>query len=349
VEGVLRLVFADVRTEPAGRVIGARNFVVHVAPNCSGYEGFGLVAAVIGCYLWLCRRTLRFPAALLLLPLGLVASWALNVLRIAVLISVGALGWPVVAVNGFHTQAGWLAFNAIALGLIMVSRRSSLFSRREDAGPHPARGPNPAAPFLVPLLAIVGVSMVTAAVAADGIDRLYALRVIAVGFVLWAYRAAYGALGWSWSWHAVGVGLAVYGVWIGLEFLFPPGESATGDPFTLPAVERRVWFVCRVVGAVVLIPIAEELAFRGYLLRRLQGDELDTDMAGRLNWFAVLASSLLFGLLHPGRWVAGTLAGILFAWAFCRRGRLTDAILAHAVANAVLAGYVLTTRQWALW
>ena len=84
-----------------------------------------------------------------------------------------------------------------------------------------------------------------------------------------------------------------------------------------------------------LVPIAEELALRGYLLRRLQGAKLDTDMTGRWNWFAVLVSSVLFGLLHPGRWIAGTLAGVFFAWAFYRRGRLSDAILAHAVTNAV--------------
>lgn len=350
VERVLRLFFADVRSEPARRVIGARDFTVHIAPSCSGYEGFGLVAAVIGCYLWLCRRDLRFPAALVLLPLGLTASWVLNVLRIAALIGVGASGWPVVAVNGFHTQAGWLAFNAIALGLILLSRSSSLF-RRPQSGreSQTVRGPNPAAPLLVPLLVIVGVAMATGAAATDGIDRLYAVRILAAGLVMWAYRSSYAALGWSWSWPAVAVGLGVFGIWIGLEAAFPPNAAVTGDPFSLPAGERTFWFVCRVLGAVVLVPMAEELAFRGYLLRCLQGAELDDDMIGRWNGFAVLVSSMLFGFLHPGRWVAGTLAGVLFAWTFYRRGRLSDAILAHAVTNAVLAAYVLATGRWELW
>ena len=191
--------------------------------------------------------------------------------------------------------------------------------------------------------------MVTGAAATGGIDRLYAVRVLAAGLVLWAYRSAYAALGWSWSWGAVGIGLAVFGVWIGLEALVAPPTDSVGDPLALPPVEREFWFLFRVLGAVVLVPIAEELAFRGYLLRRLQGAELNDDMTGRWSWFAVLISSVLFGLLHPGRWIAGTLAGVFFAWAFYRRGRLSDAILAHAVTNAVLAGYVLTTRQWALW
>ncbi len=351
VEFVLRLSFDDVTVAGAEHRIGARGFVVEIAPACSGYEGFGLIAAVIGCYLWLCRTALRFPAALVLLPLGLAASWALNVARIAALIAIGALGWPVVAVGGFHTQAGWLAFNATAIGLIVLSRSSSLFRRAPTEAPARApRGPNPAAPLLVPLLVIVGAAMVTGAVSAGGIDRLYAVRVLIAGLVLWTYRSAYRALGWSWSWVAVGLGGAVFGLWIGLEAVFPPGAGEEpGTPFALPAAERWPWLVCRIVGAVVLVPVAEELAFRGYLLRRLQGAELDQNMTGRWNGFAVAVSSVLFGLLHADRWIAGTLAGATFAWAFYRRGRLSDAILAHAVANAALAGYVLATGQWDLW
>jgi exosortase E/protease (VPEID-CTERM system) len=345
VEHVLRLLFADVTVEPENRVIGARGFLVRIAPSCSGYEGFGLVAAVVGSYLWLCRRALRFPAALVLLPLGLAASWVLNVLRITALIAIGAHGWPVVAVNGFHTQAGWLAFNAVALGLVVLSRSSSLFCRSPiDRTP---RGPNPAAPLLVPLLVIVGTAMVTGA-ASGALDRLYAVRVLTAGLVLWAYRSAYADLGWSWSWVALGAGAAVFGIWIGLEALLPPGD-APGDPQTLPTPERWIWLVGRIVGAVVLVPLAEELAFRAYLLRRLQGAELNADMTGRWNWFAVLVSSALFGLLHSERWVAGTLAGALYARVFSWRGRLSDAVLAHAATNALLAGYVLATGHWALW
>ncbi|MBV8126598.1 MAG: hypothetical protein JO114_02910 [Planctomycetaceae bacterium] len=66
-----------------------------------------------------------------------------------------------IAVGGFHSQAGWLAFNAIALGLVLVSRRSPFFTKT-----HPAddRGvwENPAAAYLVPLLSIVAVTMALA-------------------------------------------------------------------------------------------------------------------------------------------------------------------------------------------
>lgn len=331
-----------------GGGLSARRTLSSTSPSCSGYEGFGLVAAVIGCYLWLGRHALRFPAALLLLPIALIASWVLNVLRIAALIAVGAEGWPVIAVGGFHTKAGWLAFNAVALGVILLSRSTSVFVRKSSEPPAGRRS-NPAAPLLVPFLAVVAVAMVAGAASTGGVDRLYAVRVAVAGLVLWGYRARYGPLAWSWSWPAVAAGVAVFAVWIGLEWAFPPAEPSTDDPFALPPVERWFWLVGRILGGVVVVPVVEELAFRGYLLRRLQGAELDEDIAGKWNWTAVIVSSVLFGLLHPGRWVAGTLAGVAFAAVYYRRGRLGDAILAHAVANALLAAFVLATKQWGLW
>jgi CAAX prenyl protease-like protein len=100
---------------------------------------------------------------------------------------------------------------------------------------------------------------------------------------------------------------------------------------------------------VVTVPVAEELAFRGFLLRRL----VSADFAS-VNWRAfpllpVALSSLAFGAMHGSRWVEGTLAGVLYAWACTRRGRLGDAVAAHAATNAVLAGWVFATGQWQYW
>jgi membrane protease YdiL (CAAX protease family) len=42
-------------------------------------------------------------------------------------------------------------------------------------------------------------------------------------------------------------------------------------------------------------------------------------------------------------------AGILFGLAVIRRGRIGDAVVAHATANALLAAYVLAYHKWHLW
>ena len=61
-----------------------------------------------------------------------------------------------------------------------------------------------------------------------------------------------------------------------------------------------------------------------------------------------LPSSILFGALH-GRWLAGTVAGMFYAWAMYRRGKTGDAILAHAITNALIAADVLILGNWTLW
>ena len=98
----------------------------------------------------------------------------------------------------------------------------------------------------------------------------------------------------------------------------------------------------------IAVPLAEELAFRGYLTRRLISADFETVALGRFTWFSFVASSLVFGVLH-GRWLAGMLAGMLYAAVLYRRGRLGDCVLAHAITNALLALCALGTGRWALW
>ena len=48
-------------------------------------------------------------------------------------------------------------------------------------------------------------------------------------------------------------------------------------------------------------------------------------------------------------WLAGTLAGLFYAWALIRRSRIGEAVIAHATTNALLAAYVLLFQKWHLW
>jgi exosortase/archaeosortase family protein len=69
--------------------VGTDEFWVRVLPVCSGYEGIGLIVVFLSAYLVGFRERFRFPQALLLLPIAIVAVWGLNVVRIVVLILVG--------------------------------------------------------------------------------------------------------------------------------------------------------------------------------------------------------------------------------------------------------------------
>jgi len=100
---------------------------------------------------------------------------------------------------------------------------------------------------------------------------------------------------------------------------------------------------------VIIIPIAEELAFRGYLPALFYGDgssgqhrRLETEL------LPFLVSSLLFGALHSAL-LAGTIAGAVYYLVKLRSGRVWDAVVAHITTNLLLSTYVLLSGQWSYW
>lgn len=343
---LLQLFYEDVLYDRTDHTLGTPGFMVTIAPACSGYEGIGLITVFLSLYLWLFRSQLRFPQALLLFPLGALAIWLANTFRISALIAIGTSYSSQVALGGFHSQAGWIAFSGIALGLIGLTGRYRLFARNpaEDT-PEPEEHPEATA-LLLPLLVLMGAVMLTSALS-HGFDWLYPLRPLATGAVLWRYRHVYRQWDWSWSWPGIAIGVAVFAVWLWLE---PNSDgSALGSALeALPRWQRDGWLAFRVVGSVIVVPLAEELAFRGYLLRRLVAADFEQVPPGRFTWLSFLGSSLLFGLVH-GRWLAGTLAGMAYAGAVYRRGKLADAVVAHLTTNGLIALTALIGEKWALW
>jgi exosortase E/protease (VPEID-CTERM system) len=348
VDHLLRLGFDEVIACPVCYDIGTSACMVNIAPQCSGFEGIGLIWILLLGSFWIFRERFRFPAALLLMPIGTVLIWLSNTVRIAALVAIGTLVSPEIAVGGFHSYSGWLLFNLLGLGLLTAALRCPYFVMPAPATEETAtRSSSPTAAYLMPLLAIVATAMVTGALT-EGFDRLYPLRVVAAASVFWWYRSAYAELRPAWSWQALGIGIAVFALWMALEPA--PAGSATGaSPWiALSPVAAAVWLIARVVGSVVFVPLAEELAFRGYLLRRMVAADFRNVSPACFTWVSVAVSSAAFGALH-GRWLAGTLAGLVYALAFYRRGKLSDAVLAHATTNALIAVSVLATGNWSLW
>jgi CAAX prenyl protease-like protein len=100
---------------------------------------------------------------------------------------------------------------------------------------------------------------------------------------------------------------------------------------------------------VVTVPVVEELAFRGYLARRLQAEDVEAVPYRSLGVVAIVVSSLTFGALHGQLWIAGTAAGVAFALVARRRNRLGEAVAAHATANLLIAVWVLTRGDYRMW
>ena len=344
VAAVLTLTGDPVHVDAAGYIIGLGDFWVHIAQQCSGVEGLALVTGFTVIYAALFRDQIHpWRYWLVVLPVALLCSWMLNVVRIAALIVIGDRVSPALAVDGFHSYAGWLFFTMLALALMWFVQATPWLHRNRSV----ARAPAPPlrqdwlAARILPFVAFMIASTLAAAIFFHpelGYPMKAALMALALGFFWPAYRGR--------DWGATPVAL-IAGVAVGLGWVLAAPEDSM-DAFVLSQLLTGLgsaglafWIVCRVAGTVVLVPLIEELFFRGYILARL-------DRGGAVSRVVALAvSSALFGLMH-GRWLDAALAGLVFGGLMLWRGRLADAVWGHVAANAVVAGAALWAGNWAL-
>ena len=272
---LVRLVLAPflpgLAADPATRVLYAPQFTVEVSQVCSGLEGVGLIIAFGASWLLFFREEYRFPRALLLLPVGVLIVFVLNVVRIAVLVLIGNAGHPAIAVFGFHSQAGWISFNLAACGLVFVSRRNR-WLRSATVVPAAATGGtsavNPTAAYLVPFLAVLAAGMISRA-SSGKFETWFALRLLAGGTALAVYLPRLRGLDWRFSWRAVVAGLAVFALCLTAGRLLLPARDMPAALIAMSTAQRGLWIAGYVATTLLVLPLAAELAYRGYLLRRL--------------------------------------------------------------------------------
>jgi len=213
----------------------------------------GLICAYLAGYFWLFRHELRFPQAFLLLPLGLIAVWVLNAVRIAVLIWIVSLS-PKLAIGVFHSQAGWLGFSVVALGLVWLSHRLQLFSVSPVVRSSP--GTDPTAAYLLPLLAGVAVQMLTIAFVPSP-EAWYPLRAGLAGVLLawfWRQYEGFGDGAWAGSLFGIGVGVGVFAMWLALSRVMSGGDGL--DPRSVvadcPSWLAGLWIAAWLIGFVIV-------------------------------------------------------------------------------------------------
>ncbi len=117
--------------------------------------------------------------------------------------------------------------------------------------------------------------------------------------------------------------------------------------------ERQPWLVIllvffRFLGAVIVVPIFEELFWRSFALRWVIHEDFTTVPIGTFTWLSFLVIVLGFGFEHH-RWLVGLAAGIIYNGLLYYKKDLSACVLAHGVTNLLLGVYVLMTQQWTFW
>jgi len=338
---VLKVFGLEATAKPTewGGILSSNSFSIHIWPACSGVEGFALTILFLGCYFYAFKESLRFPNVWVLLPIGLLLSWALNVLRIAALFSIGMNGHPELAVSGFHTHAGWLAFSILAFALIGLSTSVPWF-RRGNTAPQPLLEDWTAARTL-PFAAFMGAALLLSTFTVIP-DLWYVVKVLAMSFALAVFLPVYRAhLSWRIDKLAVPAGIVIGLLWIALGLTGSTASTLNTVLASLPIGVWLGWVLVRLLGTVVLVPVVEELVFRGYLLDRFSHNGGATRVIG------LLVSTGLFAVMHE-RWALAGCAGLVYGLLYLRSHRVTDSIVAHSASNAIIGLYALATAQWSL-
>ena len=142
------------------------------------------------------------------------------------------------------------------------------------------------------------------------------------------------------------VGTVVFALWINLDFEWAQFGAGRGIAGEFAGSDRQgTGLLLRFCGAVLVVPVMEELFWRSFLTRWLNRTEFLAVDPKSVSWRAILIASAVFGAEHH-LWLAGIVAGLLYGWLYRRTGNLWTVILAHALTNALLEAWVYRTGSW---
>lgn len=182
---------------------------------------------------------------------------------------------------------------------------------------------------------------------------IYALKTVLAAWILWIFRTHIKEMRWAFSWEAAAVGVAIFVAWVGLDGYYPllaDRESGFNPPRTFGEGSALAFLFIgvRTLGSSLVVPPLEEVFYRSFLYRYLvKADFLSVPLRG-FHLRAFLFTGVIFGVSHF-EWLSGILCGFGYQWLVCRKGRLGDAMTAHAITNFLLAVWVVAREAYYFW
>jgi CAAX prenyl protease-like protein len=221
----------------------------------------------------------------------------------------------------------------------------------------PSKGRGATAAYVAPFAAFIAV-MAAEHLLLPHSQILYPLRLAIVLAVILLVSRPYLQFRPTNPFASIAIGVAVFLIWIAPDRLFGyrhfwlfnnaiVGSTSASVP---TGTQASHWFLAlRALGSTALVPIVEELFWRGWLMRWLINPDFEKVPLGTYTPAAFWIVAILFASEHGPYWEVGLIAGIIYNWWLIRTRSLADCMLAHAVTNGILAAYVITSGQWQYW
>lgn len=149
------------------------------------------------------------------------------------------------------------------------------------------------------------------------------------------------------------IALTVFGIWIAPQSFLNFAPRTVGfDPTLLEHNAAGYWLTIlfRFLRLVVVVPLVEEIFWRGFLLRFVIDERFERVPFGEFSWvsFALVTAAFTFSHSRPD-WLAAFIAGALYNVVAYRTQSLASCVLAHGVTNLFLGWWIMQTQQWGFW
>jgi len=171
------------------------------------------------------------------------------------------------------------------------------------------------------------------------------------GILLWFWR--------EYEFHApkkivftFAISLLVFVCWIAPQQFFGCGPRTNGFDPELFAGQSAYWttVILRFVRLVLVVPLVEEIFWRGFLLRYLINEKFHRIPVGTFSWLSFAVVTFGFGFSHlPEDRIAALITGALYNCVAYRTKSLASCVLTHAATNFLLGLWIMKTRQWGFW
>ena len=155
---------------------------------------------------------------------------------------------------------------------------------------------------------------------------------------------------WLWG---VAAGVLALLIWLSPQEVFHAAARTKGfNPETFQDSPLLYWLTvtARFARLVIVVPLLEEIFWRGFLMRYLINENFSKVAFGTYRHFSFFAVAVLFMLVHSmSDWVPALLTGLIYNGLAVKTKSLWACVLAHAVTNLILGIYIMATRQWGFW
>ena len=151
----------------------------------------------------------------------------------------------------------------------------------------------------------------------------------------------------------LGIAIGVFLIWISPQELFhfaPRIDGFQPHFFSSEGWPYAANLGMRLARLVIVVPLVEEIFWRGFLLRYVISENFTEVPIGKFQWTSFGLVTLAFTLVHSmPDMIPAAITGALYNLIAYRTRQVSSCVLAHAATNLLLGLYILKTGQWGFW